>query len=718
MPTEDYPYPWIQAKSVDSEQFLEIKSPNGIYSHNIKHGNNAISLSDDGIIRLTAEFLYLNDVELGAKGATGPQGPTGATGIQGVKGDTDGATGLNGATGPTGTQGPTGATGPQGPTGATGIISTHIENTDPSDAVTITTRNTSNLTKIFTFKDNYIYLQRGDNGAFIDIILNGQYATQIGILKVESLESIVGQDIICNSNFSLNGKNLTANNITANNDLTVTGVLIANNSLTVNGNSTVTGTSTLGTTNITGGPLIVGTDASTTRNLTVYGTSTVTGSSTLGDTHVTGGDLTVGTDGGTTRNLTVYGDSTVTGTSTVNGALTANNNLTVNGTSTLGDTHVTGGDLTVGAGTGTVATTHKDLTVYGNFHVTGVLTASSFANIGSTLNVSSVYVNNNLNVTGTSTFGTTNVTGGNLTVGTASTTRNLTVYGTSTVNGTSTLGTTNVTGGHLTVDNDLHVKNKFIVDGYIETNTNTARTTMDIKCKSLHLTDAESSINSRYANFGTIMAMGGNRVALQLVTVNTSTRYTVLSFHQSGYLYMFRSTSDYLNQTYSSTNPDHTVLTIKMKSLTVDGGQTVTSDDRLKHQEVPIDNGLYLINQLKTEFYKKTPEMKEIDYMGDISGEWIWERGVIAQDLLETDMSYCVRIPENIETETYSVNYNDLFVTNIAATQELHKIVLEQQKEIDDLKQQVSNIKALEDENTILKVALNKLLTAAGENTV
>ena len=51
-------------------------------------------------------------------------------------------------------------------------------------------------------------------------------------------------------------------------------------------------------------------------------------------------------------------------------------------------------------------------------------------------------------------------------------------------------------------------------------------------------------------------------------------------------------------------------------------------------------------------------------------------------------------------------------------TEELHKIVLEQQKEIDDLKQQVSNIKALEDENTILKAALNKLLTAAGENTV
>ena len=29
------------------------------------------------------------------------------------------------------------------------------------------------------------------------------------------------------------------------------------------------------------------------------------------------------------------------------------------------------------------------------------------------------------------------------------------------------------------------------------------------------------------------------------------------------------------------------------------------SDDRLKHQEVPINNGLYLINQVKTEFYKK-----------------------------------------------------------------------------------------------------------------
>jgi len=128
------------------------------------------------------------------------------------------------------------------------------------------------------------------------------------------------------------------------------------------------------------------------------------------------------------------------------------------------------------------------------------------------------------------------------------------------------------------------------------------------------------------------------------------------------------------------------------------------SDDRLKHQEVPIDNGLYLINQVKTEFYKKTREMKESNYMGDISGEWWWERGVIAQDLLKTDFSYCVHTPSFPEAEPYSVKYHDLFVANIAATQELHKLVLEQQKEINDLKQQVSRIDNLENKiNTLLQ---------------
>lgn len=68
----------------------------------------------------------------GPQGVTGPQGPTGATGATGagVQGATgpQGPTGPGGgATGPTGANGNTGPTGPQGPTGATGATGAGIQ---------------------------------------------------------------------------------------------------------------------------------------------------------------------------------------------------------------------------------------------------------------------------------------------------------------------------------------------------------------------------------------------------------------------------------------------------------------------------------------------------------------------------------------------------------------------------------------------------------------
>ena len=126
---------------------------------------------------------------------------------------------------------------------------------------------------------------------------------------------------------------------------------------------------------------------------------------------------------------------------------------------------------------------------------------------------------------------------------------------------------------------------------------------------------------------------------------------------------------------------------------------TDNSDDRIKHNEVDI-SGLEIIRQLKPQKYQKTNLKYPADYRGDISGEWNWETGLIAQDILKiNDISYCVSL--NNYLDIYTLTYNDIFVYGLQATKEF------------DIELQEEKAKL----NTVT-TALNTLLTAAGQNTI
>ncbi len=131
-----------------------------------------------------------------------------------------------------------------------------------------------------------------------------------------------------------------------------------------------------------------------------------------------------------------------------------------------------------------------------------------------------------------------------------------------------------------------------------------------------------------------------------------------------------------------------------------------SSDDRLKHNEIDISNSLNIIRNLKPQKYQKTFTKKTHDFVGDISNEqYIIESGFIAQDLLNTDLSFCI---SGSEEDIYSLNYNNIFTYNVAATKELDTIVQTQQNKINNL----------EAENTLIKNALNELLHDAGKPNV
>ena len=160
-------------------------------------------------------------------------------------------------------------------------------------------------------------------------------------------------------------------------------------------------------------------------------------------------------------------------------------------------------------------------------------------------------------------------------------------------------------------------------------------------------------------------------------------------------------------------------LNINVTTLSVTGTFTNTSDDRLKHNEVAITNGLNIIDRLTPKFYQKTQDLLDANYNGDLSNHaWTYEAGLIAQEVLQiSDLSFVVgggdyyeqkynlitqtqdvssnyydssannyelsnnyydqsannyEVSYNLITQAYNLNYNSVFVYGLAAIKELH----------------------------------------------
>jgi len=103
-------------------------------------------------------------------------------------------------------------------------------------------------------------------------------------------------------------------------------------------------------------------------------------------------------------------------------------------------------------------------------------------------------------------------------------------------------------------------------------------------------------------------------------------------------------------------------------------GKVLSSDDRLKHNEKKIVNGLEIIRKLEPQKYQKTKNFKHPDFSGIVNEAYIIESGLIAQDVYKiNDVSYTVTVGD--ETKPYYLNYNDLFVYTIAGLKELDSFV-------------------------------------------
>ena len=136
------------------------------------------------------------------------------------------------------------------------------------------------------------------------------------------------------------------------------------------------------------------------------------------------------------------------------------------------------------------------------------------------------------------------------------------------------------------------------------------------------------------------------------------------------------------------------------------------SDDRLKHNEANIQ-GLEILRQLNPQRYIKTQQPIRDnsgnmlhDYINqDISG--IEEAGFIAQEILQTDISYCVSQMTGEEFNAYTLDYNSIFTYAVQAIKELDVLLQKQTNQYNELDISVQELKTkvndLEAENDILK---------------
>jgi hypothetical protein len=214
----------------------------------------------------------------------------------------------------------------------------------------------------------------------------------------------------------------------------------------------------------------------------------------------------------------------------------------------------------------------------------------------------------------------------------------------------------------------------------------------------------------RSPELGIFVAVGGNKIWTSVLKGRPPTSYNV-----------FDSSFNRIDE-----NGKWDFSNIAVTTLNVTGTFTNTSDDRLKHNEVTIVNGLDVIDQLTPKFYQKTQDMLDAHYYGDLSGHnWSYETGLIAQELLQiSDLSFVVSggdyyresyiykrqtndpsnanydpsnanydICYNLIPQTYNVNYNSIFVYGLAAIKELHAKVKSQETTISSL---ITRIELLE----------------------
>jgi len=184
--------------------------------------------------------------------------------------------------------------------------------------------------------------------------------------------------------------------------------------------------------------------------------------------------------------------------------------------------------------------------------------------------------------------------------------------------------------------------------------------------------------------------------------VNSDNDYTVShTITNIGYTIMHNES----NKTMAfGTNRHERIVIRGTGAVLINGEPVLTSDDRIKHNEVDISNTMHIIRKLKPKQYIKTPDLYDsnhnfaldssgnpIDSSGNPVNHYI-ETGLIAQEVKSiAELAHCVSGDES--KETLGLNYNNVFVCSIAGLQEIDREQQADKAKIATLETEVATLK-------------------------
>jgi predicted acyltransferase (DUF342 family) len=487
----------------------------------------------------------------------------------------------------------------------------------------------------------------------------------IGDSNNSSILNNVGINLMSVTNLNVNGDASINNVLEVSNNLIVLGDTSINNVLEVSNNLYVLGDASINNVLEVSNNLYVLGDASINNVLEVSNNLIVLGDASINNNLEVSNKLLVLGDASINNVLEVSNKLLVLGDASINNVLEVSNNLLVLGDASINNVLEVSNKLLV----------LGDASINNNLEVSNDLLVLGDASINNVLEVS-----NNL-----------------LVLGDASINNNLEVSNDLLVLGDASIN--NVSCGNLTIDNINIDGNRITNDiTLVGTTTETLYKIVATTLNNQNSGQSKQIVHDIRSNFD-----GTDDLRYRIC--RTGKLGDSDEFHVDGF-----DTIRLYGSTDTTDNNWGRGLQVYAKAR-FHNGTNGTSDDRLKFNERSINNSLNIIRQLNPLIYERS------DNFNDASNLLYTEAGLIAQSVLEiSDLSYCViggdyyDISNNLIQNAYALDYNSLFIYNIAATKELDSIVQVQESEIVSLKNKNT---ILENEIITIKASLNLLLTQA-----
>ena len=259
--------------------------------------------------------------------------------------------------------------------------------------------------------------------------------------------------------------------------------------------------------------------------------------------------------------------------------------------------------------------------------------------------------------------------------------------------------------GDVSINNTLDVSNFLYVHGDVSINN-----TLDVSNFLYVRGDASIDNNLDVSNFLHVYgdaSINNNLDVSNIVSSNNMIYINTISMEIIGNLTISGNID--VKGIYKQNNKELSNNTIDIAN---ENFANIISDDRLKHNEIAINNGLEIIRQLQPQFYQKTKTFKDIDFSGILNEPYTLEAGLIAQEVLEiSDISYTVFLGN--ESTPYSLNYNNLFVYGLAAIKELDNIINNKNSSLENISLENVNLENIQNliksQNMLINNMNNKI---------